>query len=96
MQPIILNASANPHEADDTTMTLVYAVAFAATVTVPRAKSMERLGFEKTTLLRHLMQQMDGAFMRSQFLLRPNTRALTALVIYLVFCLNPPCYPTGA
>ncbi|KAE8416580.1 hypothetical protein BDV36DRAFT_259909 [Aspergillus pseudocaelatus] len=83
IQPIIMNASANPREADDTTMTLVYAVAFAATVTVPRAKSMERLGFEKTTLLRHLMQQMDSAFMRSQFLLRPNTRALTALVIYL-------------
>ncbi|KNG86164.1 hypothetical protein ANOM_006580 [Aspergillus nomiae NRRL 13137] len=83
IQPVILHASANPHEADDTTMTLVYAVAFAATATVPRARSIEQLGFEKTLLLRHLMQQMDSAFMRAQFLLRPSTWGLTALVIYL-------------
>ncbi|THC90190.1 hypothetical protein EYZ11_010348 [Aspergillus tanneri] len=64
-------------------MTLVYAVAFAATATVPGAKAIQKLGFEKSTLLRHFMQQMDNAFMKAQFLLRPNTQSLTALVIYL-------------
>lgn len=87
IQPVVLGAAANPAEAEDATLALLYAIAFAATVTMQNSSSVDQLGYGKTTLLRYFMRRMDEAFMRAQFLLRPNTQSLTALVIYLVGCL---------
>lgn len=84
-QPLILNASANPGRADAATMALIYAVSFAATATLTKPDTMSQFNCDKSILLRHFMQQTDGALMRAQLILRPNAMVLTAFVIYLVW-----------
>ena len=82
-QPL-LNACSRPQDASDSTVSLIYAISFAAVTTLSRKECITTLGQDKMVLLRHTMQKMDEAFGRARFLLRPNIHTLTALVIYLV------------
>lgn len=85
IQSVVLDTVSKTETADHSILALVYAIAFAATVTLSSSETARQFLLEKTILLRHLMQEMDNAFMKGQFMIRPNTTSLTALVIYLVF-----------
>lgn len=90
--PKVLEAVINPHQTNETTMALLYAVCFVATATIPKQETKEQLGFERLTLLRYLMHRLDASLTKAKVLMYPNVEALQALVIYLVATTLPLFY----
>ncbi|KAK1622613.1 hypothetical protein BDP81DRAFT_144786 [Colletotrichum phormii] len=84
IQPVMLGVAAKPQGADNMTLAVLYATAFAATTSMSSTEVATQLGVERLVLLRHFMREIDGAFTRAQFLLYPNVQGLKALAIYLV------------
>lgn len=84
IQAVLLSAAIDHHSTDHTASALLYSVSFAAVASIQPNEAVDLLGFERLTLLRYLMQQMDIALMKARLLIYPNLQALQALVIYLV------------